>query len=855
MHVRGRLPPGARRLLPGARRLLRGLTPGPRSGLLSRAVAVVVCLLLAASLGQLPTASASTGRPSVGYRFPNDGFMGTYAVNGQATFCIDLNGQGPSTASGYLVGPAVGVRKQVGWTADHRGGNAGSLKGAPLTGTELGQLGYLTDRFAATTSATTAAAAEHVVRTLTVGDPAQAAREVVRWAQAVKAHPALAAAFATIWNQVAQQAGPYQVTTNWSTPPSISAAGVLKVQVRSAAGTPMTGVPVTARYPTPTGSAAVAGSTGTTGTALLTIPVAATGALTVTVTATGLASPVPLLYLPMNYADPRSRDYAAQRTVGPAPRVEVSGTATATVAPVVPTVTTQASAASVYTGAPVTDSVTVSGAAPGYGASVGASLWGPFAKKPTATSCQAPAVPVGQVSVAVAGNGTVTTPAVTSGVPGYYTWTEGFPASSTQSALTTPCGAATETIVVLPPAVPPVTTTAAPASPTIGDQLTDTLTVTGSAPGYTAPAVGSLWGPFATQPTAAACQSPAAPVATATATVTGDGTFTTGPATAAAPGYYTWTENLPASSDQAAVTTPCGAATETSLVPAQPAVVLATIGDLVPGDDAHAELTATGMFPQYAPAATVDLYGPFTTAPGASDCTAKTKLQQTSLPLPGDGTYDTADLPLTAIGYYTWTFTVPGNATQVAVSQTCGSGAGTVLVTRADLGALQVTNTSTQGSTAPTAGAPAAKDPQLDIPSAGIAAPLVAVGLAGTGIAVPADPAQAGELTAGATAGDSLGTIVVAGRVSDTHDAPGALFTLASVAPGAAVTLIDVNGKTRKFTVDTVTTLPRTQVLPATLFTQSTPLRLVILSATNPVWYGPGGSLVTHLDHVIVVAS
>jgi hypothetical protein len=52
--------------------------------------------------------------------------------------------------------------------------------------------------------------------------------------------------------------------------------------------------------------------------------------------------------------------------------------------------------------------------------------------------------------------------------------------------------------------------------------------------------------------------------------------------------------------------------------------------------------------------------------------------------------------------------------------------------------------------------------------------------------------------------------------------------------------------------VTSATTMPRTQVLPATLFAQTGPLRLVILSATDPVFFGAG--LVTYRSHVVVTA-
>jgi len=225
------------------------------------------------------------------------------------------------------------------------------------------------------------------------------------------------------------------------------------------------------------------------------------------------------------------------------------------------------------------------------------------------------------------------------------------------------------------------------------------------------------------------------------------------------------------------------------------------------------------------------------------------------LPMPGDGVYDTDDLALGNVGIYTWTVTVPGNPTQQTVTLACGSPSGTFTITRADIGALTLSSTGSGGAGTPSGTVPTARGAQLDIPSVGIAAPLVRVSRNGNDIATPADPSLAGQFDEGAVALDPFGTIVVSGRASDPAGTAGALGPLATVAPGAKVTLIDVYGKTQKFVVDSVTTAPRSVDIDATLLTQTDPLRLVIFSATTPVSYGPGGSLVTYRDNVIVVCS
>lgn len=917
-----------------------------------------------------PVGDSHTGKPDVGYAFPGGGFLGTYRVNGQGTFCIDLNGSGPSTASGYHVTSGTKVRTQVGWTADHKGGTAASITGPWLTELQLGQLAYVTDRYAETSSALTASAAEHVIRLLTVGDKAQATRETVRWKQAVAAHPLLAKTFPVMADDVAKHAGPYKPALTWATAPSVTTPGVLAVQVLSAAGVPVPGVTLTVSVSSSAGSSTSSATTGTGGTAKVTIPVRATGTLSVAVTTARLAAATPLLYLPKKYSTPGTTDYAAQRTVGRSARIAVSASVSATIAAAVPTVAVSVPTAKAYPGdtigatltvggtvsaysgtatatlwgpltakptanscaAPtsiagtvsvavtgdgtfpvpgiavtdpgyyawsvvlpgsalqaavtsvcgastataqvlppatpkvstastptsvlpsgtVTDTLTVSGSAPSYAGTATATLWGPFVAKPTATSCTG-ATQAGQVTVAVTGNGAFTTPSVTLITSGYYTWTDDLTATAAQAAFTTTCGA--DVVQVLPPATPKITQKATPGSPAVGGTVTDTLTIKGTVKGFTGTATATLWGPYPAKPTATDCAPTDSQAGQVTVAVPGDGSMTTPAVTVSAPGYYTWTTNLPGTTAQADVTTVCGEATAAVTVTATPTVSIAVTGPLLIGTDASGTITLTDSFPGLSLKATATLYGPFAAVPGATSCTTKTKVTASTVPLSGDNSYSTDPITPTLVGYYSWTVSVPKDAAQAAVAQACGDPAGTFQVVRADLGALTVNNTGSAGASAPS-GTTAGKGPVLSIPSASINAPLVRVGLLAPGIATPADPSLAGEVDVAAHAGEAAGTIVVAGRASDPNNAAGALFRLPQVATGAQITLKDpVTGVTQKFTVTAVQTYPRSQALPASLFTQTdTPLRLVILSATDPVWYG-GGTQVTYRSNVVVIAT
>jgi hypothetical protein len=688
----------------------------------------------AAAVG--PAAARLTTGPAVGYRFPDGGFMGTYLVAGRPAFCIDLDGQGPHTATGYDTVATDAIRRQLGWTVDHAGGTSASIKGATLTGAELAQLAYLSDRYATTRSAVIAAAAEHVVRGLTVGDAAQVAREKVRWAQAVRAHPQLVPMAATIARDVHDHAGPYTLKASWSTTPTAKAPGVVTAQVLSASGRALSKVAVIASFAGASGRVSVNATTGSTGTATLPVPAFHKGTLDVTLITRALPVAAPLLLTPQHYLDAGSRDHFAQRMVAAAPEQRPTADLTAEITPLTPTLTTAASTAD-RSPADLTDAVTVTGTAPGFRGTLAATLWGPFPAKPAAKDC------------AAAKAGTPT------------------------------------------------------------------------------------------------------PFGTVSAAVTGDGVVTTGPITVTAPGYYTWSQDLPEGDLQAAAQAPCAGSTEITVVPASPKLTLAVNGDMTPEGTLASTLTLADSYPGFTGKATPTLYGPFSAPPVTGDCTSKAKALSASVTFAGDGDQPLPDLVQPRTGYYTWAASLPATATQAAVSIACGAAGSTFLIARPDLGALTLTTTSTAGSVAPSGG-PATAGPAIVIKSAGVAAKLVTGSRLLGGMTTPANVAQAAELDVGGHVGDPMGTIVIAGRSSDSHGAPGGLAGLTSVSTGDPISVTDVRGGTRSFVVDAVTTLPMTQDLPATMLSQSSPLRLVVVTGTDVASFGIGQ--ITYTSNLIVTA-
>ncbi|MGZ4626504.1 MAG: class F sortase, partial [Kineosporiaceae bacterium] len=403
-------------------------------------------------------------------------------------------------------------------------------------------------------------------------------------------------------------------------------------------------------------------------------------------------------------------------------------------------------------------------------------------------------------------------------------------------------------------AVPVVTTRANPATPAITSRLTDDVTLTGTVPGYAGRVVASLWGPFPASPAPGDCTPVTTKLAArVTVDVSGDGIVTTPPVTVVAPGYYTWVEDVPGTSLQDEVVTTCGDPKETFAVPGVPSLSLAVAGQPAPGEDLDAQLTMRGSFPGLAAPATLTLFGPFATPPTSTSCTATTVADTTTTTLQGDGTTTAATITAATTGYYTWTVNLPSaGKTQASASIPCADPQTVFAVTRPDIGALDVTTTGSIGATAP-GPPPPAGGPMLSAASASIAAPVVTMPLNPPGLAVPSDYSLTGQLDVGAHVGDQWGTVIVAGRVGDVHGAPGALSTLSHVQVGDTIRFTDVDGLTGNFRVTSVTTRPRTDVLPADLFAQSGPLRLTILSTTDPVLFG--GGLITYRSHVIVTAT
>ena len=118
-------------------------------------------------------------------------------------------------------------------------------------------------------------------------------------------------------------------------------------------------------------------------------------------------------------------------------------------------------------------------------------------------------------------------------------------------------------------AAPQVVTQVSAQTAAPGAQITDTVKVTGLA-GQTVTVEAALYGPYAARD-AMTCEDQ--PVWTGSFQATATANYVTAPVTLTVPGYYTYRESI-AESDtvDAACETPCGEATETTIVRGAPAI-------------------------------------------------------------------------------------------------------------------------------------------------------------------------------------------------------------------------------------------------------------------------------------------
>jgi hypothetical protein len=326
-------------------------------------------------------------------------------------------------------------------------------------------------------------------------------------------------------------------------------------------------------------------------------------------------------------------------------------------------------------GQSVMDSVTVSG----MGSATSTMAWTLFAIQGSdVVSCEnldwSFATRFDSGTVDVKGDGTYTTPSVALTLPGCYTYVESLDATNTSTAFATLPGDPDETALITP-FTPSVTTQASAQEALAGDQVHDTVVVTGT--GSARPEISwQLIGPAA--PVGDSCDgidwSTVTNVAGAGSFTAdqGDASYVTPDVTVPLPGCYTYVEHVAATDTSSAFDSPAGQATETALVSALTPQVSTEIsnGEAKVGDTLSDSVTVDGT---RGASLTIAwrLLGPEDKGSGSCtdvDWTDATVAASGSVTLDGDGTVRTPDVKITADGCYTYVETLAATATTKEVS-------------------------------------------------------------------------------------------------------------------------------------------------------------------------------------------
>ncbi|MFL6160507.1 MAG: hypothetical protein ACJ72D_30830 [Marmoricola sp.] len=204
----------------------------------------------------------------------------------------------------------------------------------------------------------------------------------------------------------------------------------------------------------------------------------------------------------------------------------------------------------------------------------------------------------------------------------------------------------------------PITTTESPAG---------RLEITGAYPSART-ATASLYGPFATAP-AVTCD-PGNRVSSGTVQVAADGAYPL-PDGLRVPGYgyYVWGVTVPADAYNAAASACSG----TTLVLTAPTVTAAPTGaSYRAGAFVHGLVRTAGLPSGYAGNATLQLYGPFTTA-AAATCDPSRLAATQSVRVTANGTTPGPDRAVSALGWYVWVAGLPASGFSASAVSSCSA--------------------------------------------------------------------------------------------------------------------------------------------------------------------------------------
>jgi hypothetical protein len=345
---------------------------------------------------------------------------------------------------------------------------------------------------------------------------------------------------------------------------------------------------------------------------------------------------------------------------------------------------TQASPQNGQPGLTVHDTVTITGPVPA-GTIYTWRLYGPIAA--VAGSCAgldwsaAPLLTSGTETLT--GPGVVTTDDVTLAAVGCYSYGGTLPATTGTTTSVQDPGVPAETVLVSANS-PTVVTTASDASGLPGDVFTDSIAITGTG-GASTTYQWTLNGPVAAvSGSCAAVDWTGAPVVdSGPLAITGDGTYTTPDRTVSDVGCYSYSGQLAATATTDAVALAAGDPAETFLIAAfAPTVQTTASGPANPGGNASDSVvvSGTGGVATSYDWTLITAPTPVSGTCDAVDWSTATEVTNGTLPIAGDNTYTTPDVPITAAGCYTYTGVLAATATSAAVTLAAGDPAETFLV-------------------------------------------------------------------------------------------------------------------------------------------------------------------------------
>ncbi|MEA2828230.1 MAG: hypothetical protein QOG43_2669 [Actinomycetota bacterium] len=290
---------------------------------------------------------------------------------------------------------------------------------------------------------------------------------------------------------------------------------------------------------------------------------------------------------------------------------------------------------------------------------------------PADTTCAGPPVFTNTVPVDAGFGDYPTSASATITTPGTYRWVATYSGDANYIGSATVCGDPVEN-VAFTEAVPTIVTSAL-TPVTIGSPINDTATVTGVGAGVPAPTGTVTFTLFG--PANATCTG--APIFTSAAVPLTGGpppTANSGNFTPTAPGTYNWIAVYSGDANYTSVTSPCGAANESSVVNQAVASVATTATPAVTiGSPISDTATVTGgATPAPTPTGTVTftLFGP-----GNATCTGAPIFTSAAQPIGGGPppTANSGPFTPTAPGTYNWVAVYSGDANYPSATSPCGA--------------------------------------------------------------------------------------------------------------------------------------------------------------------------------------